>query len=96
MSITDSKCNNCSYKFYPLLTGDCPMIQLDLKFRPCPHQTIAGYEDNQFCFISCPGSKREIEITTCKFFKIPEIYWRQRYLIEWMHYDYEHVMGGTR
>jgi len=86
-----SKCSECPYKFYPLLTGDCPKIEMLLMTISHPEITIAGPGPNQFCTMSCPGSKQEIEITTCKFFKIPDIYWRRRYLIERMGCDSESI-----
>lgn len=77
-SITGSKCNDCLYKLYPLLTGDCPQIKMTLLTISHPKLTIAGYEPNQFCTMSCPGSEEPVEITKCMFCKIPDFYWKKK------------------
>jgi len=89
-----SKCSECPFKMYPLLIGDCPEIKLDLRVLDYPIRNIAGYEPNQFCFTSCSGSKQEVELCTCKFFNVPDIYWRKRYLTECMEYDHQIVYGS--
>ena len=76
-----NRCRQCPYKLYPLLIDDCPKIHIHVTVR----YMVEAYEDNQTCIASCPGQSKGQEMTTRKFFKVPEIYWRQRYLRELGH-----------
>jgi len=68
------------------------MIRMEITTISHPALTPSGYEANQFCSASCPGSKQEVEMKTTKFFSLPDCYWRKRYLTEHMNYNYEHIV----
>lgn len=73
-------CHKCPYRLYPAILLDCPQITLKLYIVDVSWYSDYDGEPNQICHVKCPGLPEGQIIRTRKGFKLPEEYWRHRYL----------------